>query len=107
MREVEKAGIKQLSRLKGVHEGMPLLDNGQTLTVTSIVWATGYKPDFSWIKFDVAGNSGWPKTNRGISEDFPGLYFVGLVFQYGLTSGLVGGVGRDAKFVADHLHKAK
>jgi putative flavoprotein involved in K+ transport len=107
MKEVEKAGIKQLPRLKGVHKGLPLLDNGQTLTVTSIVWATGYKPDFSWIKFDVAGNSGWPKTKRGISEDFPGLYFVGLVFQYGLTSGLVGGVGRDAKFVADHLQKAK
>lgn len=107
MREVEKAGIKQLPRLKGVQKGLPLLDNGQILTVTSIVWATGYKPDFSWIKFDVAGDNGWPKTRRGISENFQGLYFVGLVFQYGLTSGLVGGVGRDAKFVADHLHHAK
>jgi quinone-modifying oxidoreductase subunit QmoA len=77
------------------------------LNVGSIVWATGYKPDFSWIKFDVAGNNGWPKTKRGISENFQGLYFVGMVFQYGLTSGLVGGVGRDAKFVTDHLHKVK
>ena len=107
MREVAKAGIKQLPRLKGVHKGLPLLDNGQTLTVTSIVWATGYKPDFSWIIFDVAGNNGWPKTRRGISEDYYGLYFVGMVFQYGLTSGLVGGVGRDAKFVTDHLHQVK
>lgn len=107
MRDVEKAGIKQVPRLIGVQEGFPVLDNGQTLTVTSIVWATGYRPDFSWIKFDVSGNNGWPNTKRGISEDFPGLYFVGMVFQYGLTSGLVGGVGRDAKFVVDHLHKTK
>jgi putative flavoprotein involved in K+ transport len=107
MSEVGKAGIIQVPRVKGVREGLPLLDNGQTLTVTSIVWATGYKPDFSWIKFDVTGNNGWPKTKRGISENFQGLYFVGMVFQYGLTSGLVGGVGRDAKFVVDHLHMAK
>jgi putative flavoprotein involved in K+ transport len=47
MKEVEKAGMKQVPRLKGVQKRLPLLDNGQTLAVTSIVWATGYKPDFS------------------------------------------------------------
>jgi putative flavoprotein involved in K+ transport len=103
MKEVEVAGIKHVPRLKGVFQGLPLLDSGQTLTVTSIVWATGYRPDFSWIKLDVTGQNGWPKTNRGISEDFQGLYFVGMIFQYGLTSGLVGGVGRDAKYVIDQL----
>ncbi|MFO7934726.1 MAG: NAD(P)/FAD-dependent oxidoreductase [Bacteroidales bacterium] len=107
MREVEKAGISQLPRLKGVHKGLPLLDDEQTLTVTSIVWATGYRPDFSWIKFEVTDRTGWPKNKRGVSSEYRGLYFVGMVFQFGLTSGLVGGVGRDTKFVVDHLQKAK
>jgi putative flavoprotein involved in K+ transport len=33
----------------------------------------------------------------------PGLYFVGLLFQYALTSSLVGGVGRDAEYIAKHI----
>lgn len=107
MKDVEKAGIKQVPRLKGVYQGLPLLESGQTLTVASIVWATGYRPDFSWIKFEVTDNTGWPKNKRGVSSEYRGLYFVGMVFQFGLTSGLVGGVGRDAKFVVDHLQKAK
>jgi putative flavoprotein involved in K+ transport len=86
---------------------LPQLEDGRVLTVTSIVWATGYRPDYSWIKFDVTDNSGWPKTHRGVSEKFSGLYFVGMVFQYGLTSGLVGGVGRDAAYVVNHLKKAR
>jgi putative flavoprotein involved in K+ transport len=38
-----------------------------------------------------------------VVEDIPGLYFVGMPFQYGLTSGLIGGVGRDAAFIADWI----
>lgn len=105
MNEVNEAKVEQLPRLKGVENGFPLLDDGRILPVTSIIWATGYKPDFSWIKFDVTDRNGWPKTYRGIAKDFTGLYFVGMIFQFGLTSGLVGGVGRDAAFVVKHLHK--
>lgn len=107
MENVKEAKVEQLPRLKGVQNGLPQLEDGRVLTVTSIVWATGYRPDFSWIKFDVTDNSGWPQSNRGISEKFKGLYFVGMVFQFGLTSGLVGGVGRDAAYVVNHLTKNK
>lgn len=103
--EVKEAGIECLPRLKGVENGLPLLDDGRILEVASIVWATGYKPDFSWIKFDVSDAAGWPKTYRGISKEFQGLYFAGMIFQFGLTSGLVGGVGRDAAYLVNHLHK--
>jgi len=107
IKNVKEAGVEQLPRLKGVQHGLPQLEDGRVLSVTSIVWATGYKPDFSWIRFDVADKSGWPKTYRGISVEFKGLYFVGMIFQFGLTSGLVGGVGRDAAFVVNHLKKTK
>lgn len=107
MKDVQDAHVEQLPRLMGAKQGLPQLEDGRVLKVTSIVWATGYRPDFSWIKFDVTDHSGWPQTNRGVSEKFMGLYFVGMVFQYGLTSGLVGGVGRDAAFIVNHLKKVK
>jgi putative flavoprotein involved in K+ transport len=105
LEDVEKAQVEHLPRVKGVKNGLPQLEDGRVIPVTSIVWSTGYRPDFSWIKFDITDSIGWPKTNRGISEKFKGLYFVGMVFQYGLTSGLIGGVGRDAAFVVNHLYK--
>ncbi len=107
MEDVKEARIEQLPRLKGVKQGLPLLEDGRVLTATSIVWATGYRPDFSWIKIDLTDESGWPLTYRGICEKYKGLYFVGMVYQYGLTSGLVGGVSRDAAFVVNHLKKTK
>jgi putative flavoprotein involved in K+ transport len=105
MNEVDEAKIERLPRLKGVENGLPCLEDGRVLEVASIVWATGYKPDFTWIKFLKSDPNGWPGTYRGISEEFKGLYFVGMIFQFGLTSGLVGGVGRDAAYVVNHLHK--
>jgi len=105
LENVKEAKVELLPRLIGVQQGLPQLEDGRVLSVTSIVWATGYRPDFSWIKLDITDNSGWPQTNRGISEKFKGLFFVGMLFQFGLTSGLVGGVGRDAAFVVNHLRK--
>lgn len=107
MKNVKEAGVEQLPRLKGVQQGQPLLDDGRILSVASIIWATGYKPDFSWIKLNVTDNTGWPMTDRGICGKFKGLYFVGMIFQFSLTSGLVGGVGRDAAFVVNHIIKSK
>jgi len=102
-----EARVEHLTRLSTVQNGFPKLQDGRVLSVSSIVWATGYRPDFSWIKFDVTNEHGWPKNVRGISKEFRGLYFVGMVFQFGLTSGLVGGVGRDAAFIVNHIHKTK
>jgi putative flavoprotein involved in K+ transport len=56
---------------------------------------------------NVTDESGWPRTYRGISNDVNGLFLTGMSFQFGLTSGLVGGVGRDAAFVVNHLHDYK
>jgi putative flavoprotein involved in K+ transport len=71
--------------------------------ISSVVWATGYKPDFSWIGMDVTDETGWPLSDRGVSPVSKGLYFIGMPFQYGLTSGLVGGVGRDAAYISRRI----
>ncbi len=107
LENLKEAKIEQLPRLTGVKQGWPQTEDGRILKVASIVWATGFKPDFSWIKFDIVGQNGWPQTHRGISKKYGGLYFVGMVFQYALTSGLVGGVSRDAAFVVNHIKNAK
>ena len=70
--------------------------------VTSIVWATGFTVDFSWLKVDALDEAGKPKHRRGISTE-PGLYFLGLPLQSGRGSAFIWGVWHDAKFLADHI----
>lgn len=104
--DLESARVERVGRVVGVQDAKPLLDDSRTLDVTTIIWATGFRPDFSWIKIDMEDSFGWPLAPRGICLTVPGLYFVGMPFQYGLTSGLVGGVGRDAAHVAQHIHRS-
>ena len=49
----------------------------------------------------------FPIHDRGIVESCPGLYFVGLPFLYSLSSALVGGVGRDAEHIVDHIDSTR
>ena len=101
--ELEKEGINMYPRVTGSEEGMPQFSDGSSLKVSTIIWATGFKPDFSWIKMKVTDETGWPVTKRGVSSYYNNLYFVGMPFQYGLTSGLVGGVGRDAEYISKQI----
>jgi putative flavoprotein involved in K+ transport len=102
------AGVEQVPRISGVENGFPRLQDGRGINVDSIVWATGYKPDFSWIELNITDKeNGWPVTKMGVSQDYSGMYFVGMLFQYGLASGLVGGVGRDAAYIVRKILKKK
>jgi putative flavoprotein involved in K+ transport len=105
-RDLIPAGVRRVPRVVGVEDGNPKLGDGQTIPVSTIVWATGFKPDFSWIDPDITdAQTGWPLHNRGVSQNVKGMYFVGMIFQYSLASGLVGGVGRDAAYIVDHIHQ--
>jgi putative flavoprotein involved in K+ transport len=100
------AGAQRVPRVAGIGDGgLPRLADGRTLQVSSVIWATGYRPDFSWVRFPITDEDGWPTGYRGVSSLVPDLYFVGMPFQFGLTSGLVGGVGRDAAYVAGEIHR--
>lgn len=102
-RDIEAAGVARVGRIERVDEGWPVTEDGQRLRPSTIVWATGYHPDFEFIDGLPLRQDGWPDQDRGVLPDLPGLYFVGLPFQYALTSALIGGVGRDAEYVADHI----
>ncbi|MFT4151124.1 MAG: NAD(P)/FAD-dependent oxidoreductase [Paracoccaceae bacterium] len=74
--------------------------------VTSIIWATGYGSDYSWIKSEAFHENGRPRHNRGVSEE-PGLYFLGLPWQTRRGSSFIWGVWYDAKYIADHIAKQR
>ena len=59
--------------------------------------------DYDWIDPPIATDNGVPVHDRGIVESRPGLYFIGLRFLYSLSSALLGGVGRDAEYIVDHI----
>ncbi|NRB16929.1 MAG: NAD(P)-binding domain-containing protein [Rhodobacteraceae bacterium] len=70
--------------------------------VTSIIWATGFSQDFSWLKVDAFDEAGKPKHQKGLSSE-PGVYFLGLPWQSCRGSSFIWGVWHDAKHVADHI----
>lgn len=70
--------------------------------VGTILWATGYAFDFSWIKADTFDDRGAPIHQRGVAQEH-GLYFVGLPWQSRRGSSFIWGVWHDAKFIADQI----
>ncbi len=101
-KDLAAAGVERVPRTAGVVEGLPQLEDGRRLDVANVVWCTGFHPGFSWIDLPVLGPQE-PKHNRGIVEDQPGLYFVGLKFLYSKSSEQIHGVGRDAARIADAI----
>jgi putative flavoprotein involved in K+ transport len=101
-KDLEAAGVVRLPRAAGVRDGRPVMDDGQVVDVANLVWATGYRPGFDWVHLDVFDPAGQPVHDRGITAE-PGLYFIGLFFLSSLASSLVGGVGRDAEYIARHI----
>ncbi len=67
--------------------------------ITNVVWAIGYKPDYSWVHLPVFDETGYPKHKRGVTGS-PGLYLLGLHYLYKNKSALLFGVGEDAAFLA-------
>jgi putative flavoprotein involved in K+ transport len=91
------------ARTVGVKDGKPQLADGQVLDVASIVWCTGYRPDYGWIRLPVLDEGGWPILVRGAAVHAPGLWFLGVPFLTGFASMLVLGAGRDADMVVKQV----
>jgi len=101
--EVAEAGVEFNPRLAGVIDGKPSTEDNRTLPVEAVIWATGFHPDYRWIKLPIFNEAGRPRHERGIVPEAPGIFFVGLHFQTGLTSSLLGGVGEDAKTIVSKI----
>lgn len=104
---IEKSGIE------APEENQPELRDGyeaeviteldlESAGVKTVIWATGYAFDFSWVEFPIFDEFGYPVQQRGVTE-VPGLYFLGLHGLYKIKSGLLSGVGDDAAHIAEHI----
>jgi putative flavoprotein involved in K+ transport len=104
--DLDRVGVERFAaRTVGTRDGKPVLDDGTVLDVANVIWCTGFRQDYGWIELpDAVDEDGWPRQQRGVAPS-PGLYFLGIPFQYAFTSMLVGGAGRDAGYVVDRIAK--
>lgn len=97
----ERHGLIRRDMLTGFKDGKPTFDDGESADdIRSIVWATGYRNDYSWIKLPIFNENGQPIHHRGVVKDAPGLYFLGLKFLSKAHSANLGGVAEDAEYLA-------
>ena len=102
-------GVNRVGKVTGIEQGglqcsdeiiVPLED-------LSIVWCTGFEARYDFIKplhkDEVFDTKGYPIHKRGIVATAPGLYFLGLRFQYSMTSQSIYGMVKDAQYVAHHI----
>jgi putative flavoprotein involved in K+ transport len=106
-----KHGVLLHGRLTGVDGDTLRFADGSALATRdlTILWCTGSRTDYSFIEARSADafmrGSGAPNHVRGVVDAAPGLYFVGLRYQYTVASHDIYGVGTDAKFVAEHIYQ--
>ena len=99
MRDLRRAGITTHPRLVGVNGTTVRFEDGSTWEPDTVVWATGFRRDFTWIDVPGAVEGGEPVHDRGRSQ-VPGLSFIGLPWQWSRGSALLGFVHDDARWLA-------
>ena len=77
-------------------------EDGGEVEVDAVIWATGYRPDYSWIDLPIFDENGRLRHRRGVT-DVPGLYFLGITWQWTRGSALIGWVKDDAEFIAQEI----
>ncbi len=85
-----------------VEENPPLLLNLSSGKIKTILWATGFRPDYSWLDVPVFDRKGRVRHDGGV-VDAPGLYLMGMQFLRRRKSALIDGAGDDARDLSAHL----
>ena len=101
-RRLEQTGVRFRPRLTGAGGRSVRLTDGTSLDVGVVVWATGYRSDYSWIDIPGVTHDGQVIHRRGVTE-VPGLYFLGLSWQRTRGSALLGFVRDDAAYLAGRI----
>lgn len=104
-RDLARAGVERVPEVRGIEDGLPVLEDGRVMEPGNVVWCTGFGSALDWI--DLPSQSGEPGADpsheSGIVPEEPGLYFVGRHFLHALSSAMIHGVGRDARRVAEAI----
>jgi putative flavoprotein involved in K+ transport len=101
-RRLQKKGVSFRPRLTSAGARSVQFADGSTLDAGVVIWATGYRPDYSWIHVPGVARDDQVTHRRGVT-DVPGLYFLGLTWQHTRGSALLGFVNDDAAYLADRI----
>ena len=101
-RAIKRRGVKMRPRARSAAGTTVRFADGSDLQVNAVVWATGYRPDHSWIDVPVFDPDGSARHQRGVT-DLAGLYFLGLPWQHTRGSALLGWVKDDAAYIAERI----
>jgi len=104
-RELRRHGVELRARATDASGHTVRFADGSELEVDAVIWATGYRPDHSWIEAPIFDPNGRVRHRRGVT-DVPGLYLLGLTWQHTRGSALLGWVREDAAFIAAHIERA-
>lgn len=97
---LSRKNVISSGRTKDALQNEVIFENTKISTIKNIVWATGYRPNFKWIEGLELDENSYPKNHRGVSN-IEGLYFIGLPWMYTRGSATLGGVSKDATYLAD------
>jgi putative flavoprotein involved in K+ transport len=101
-RQLKRDGVELKPRAIAACGRTVSFADGRELDVDAVIWATGYRPNHSWINLPIADPNGGVRHRRGVT-DVPGLYFLGLSWQHTRGSALLGWVKHDAEFIAEQI----
>ena len=102
---LRRRGVKIVKRLTAVEGRRATFADGSTLEVSSVVWATGYHDDSSWVKIpEVVDGRGNFVQERGLTS-VPNLFFIGKSWQWTRASALIFGVTRDAEYLVPFISR--
>lgn len=101
-----QAGVRLRPRVAGADGSTVRFSDGTTLEAGIVIWATGYRSEYSWVRVPGVIHGGKVVHRRGVT-DVPGLYFLGLTWQHTRGSALLGFVHEDAAYLAGRLATAR
>lgn len=102
-RDLAAAGVGRVGYITGTRDGLPRTEAGEVLRPDTVVWCTGFRPDHDWIDLPIFDDTGQVEQVRGVVPSVPGLYFLGLSFQYSVGSAALHGLDRDAAYLVRQM----
>lgn len=102
---LKRDNVIPVGKTKNAKGEIIVTENRKIDNLKNIVWATGYRPNFSWIDGLELTKDGYPKHHRGISN-IEGLYFIGLPWLHTRGSATLGGIKNDAEYLTDYIEQS-
>ncbi|CAM1347549.1 flavin-containing monooxygenase [Tenacibaculum insulae] len=100
---LSRKNVISVGRTKDALNEEIVFEKETVTSIKNIVWATGYRPNFKWIEGLELDEDGYPKNYRGVSN-IEGLYFIGLPWMFTRGSATLGGVSKDASYLAKTMN---